>query len=145
MILSVFKAAEVVLLKTCSFNDLPASFKTTAWFWWRPGVEGWIENPYWQLFSGEHELQWSAPVASSDLTHFRKRIGKKGAERLLKLSVDLFHPKIKEEEVVVDITVQEKNITFPTDAKLAKKVIDTCRKIANKEDISLSQSYICTE
>ena len=61
-------------------------------------VEGWIENPYWQLLSVEHELQWSAPVASSDLTHFRKRIGKKGAERLLKLSVDLFHPKIKEEE-----------------------------------------------
>ena len=58
-------------------------------------VEGWIENPYWQLLSGEHELQWSAPVASSDLTHFRKRIGKKGAESLLNLSVDLFHPKIK--------------------------------------------------
>ena len=77
-------------------------------------VEGWIENPYWQLLSGEHELQWSATVASSDLTNFRKRIGKKGAESLLKLSVDLFHPKIKEEEVVVDTTVQEKNITFPT-------------------------------
>ncbi len=46
-------------------------------------VEGWIENPYWQLLSGEHELQWSAPVASSDLTHFRKRIGKKGAEESL--------------------------------------------------------------
>jgi len=62
----------------------------------------------------------------------------------LKLSVDLFHPKIKEEEVVVDTTVQEKNITFPTDVKLTKKVIDTCRKIANKEDISLRQSYIRT-
>ena len=87
-------------------------------------VEGWIENPYWQLFSCEHELQWSAPVASSDLTHFRKRIGKNGAERLLKPSVDLIHPKIKEEEVVVDNTVQGKNITFPTEAKLAKKFID---------------------
>ena len=43
--------------------------------------------------------------------------------------------------MVVDTTVQEKNITFPTDAKLAKKVIDTCRKIAIKEDISLRQSY----
>ena len=104
-------------------------------------VERWVENPYWQFLSREHELQWSTPVASSDLTHFRKRIGKKGAERLLKLSVDLFHPKIKEEEVVVDTTVQEKNITFPTDAKLAKKVLDTYRKIAIKEDIFLRQSY----
>ena len=51
-------------------------------------VEGWIENPSWQLLSGEHELQWPAPVASSDFTHFRKRIGKKGAERFMKLSVD---------------------------------------------------------
>ena len=76
-------------------------------------VEGWVENPYWQLFSCEHELQWSAPVTSSDLTHFRKRICKKGAERLVKLSFDLFNPKIKQEEVVVDTTVQEKNITFP--------------------------------
>jgi transposase, IS5 family len=59
----------------------------------------------------------------------------------LKLSVDLFHPKIKEEEVVVDTTVQEKNITFPTDAKLAKKVIDTCRKIAINEDIYLRQNF----
>ena len=39
---------------------------------------------------------------------------------------------------------QEKNITFPTDAKLAKKVIDTCRKIADKEDIPLRQSYSLT-
>ena len=108
-------------------------------------VERWVENPYWQFLSGEHELQWSAPVASSDLTHFRKRIGKKGAERLLKLSVDLFHPKIKEEEVVVDTTVQEKNITFPTDAKLAKKVIDTCRKIAIKEDSYQGRYFLKAE
>ncbi len=77
-------------------------------------VEGWIENPYWQLLSVEQELQRYAPGASSDLTHFRKHIVKKCAESLLKLSVDLFHPKIKQEEVVVDTTVQEKSITYPT-------------------------------
>ena len=76
-------------------------------------VYRWVENPYWQFLRGEHELQEPVPIASSDFTHFRKRIGKKGAERLLKLSVDLFNPKIKQEEVVVDTTVQEKNITFP--------------------------------
>ena len=66
---------------------------------------------------------------SSDLTHFRKRIGNKGAERLLKLSIALFNPKIQKEEVVIDTTVQEKNITYPTDSKLSKKVIDICRNI----------------
>jgi hypothetical protein len=28
-------------------------------------VERWVEKPYWQFLSGEDELQWSAPVASS--------------------------------------------------------------------------------
>ena len=95
------------------------------------------DNPYWQHLCGETHLQWKPPAASSDLTHFRNRIGKKGAERLLKLSIDLFHPKIQKEEVVIDTTVQEKNITHPTDSKLAKKVIDTCRKIASQEGIRL--------
>ena len=54
-------------------------------------IQRWVENPYWQYLCGEAQFQWKPPVASSDLTHFRNRIGKKGAERLLKLSVDLFH------------------------------------------------------
>ena len=82
---------------------------------------------------------WSTVVCVScllDLTHFHKCIGKKGAERLLKLSVELFHPEIKEEEVFVYTTVQEKTSLFLPDAKLAKKVIDTFSKIANKANIS---------
>jgi IS5 family transposase len=46
------------------------------------------------------------------------------------------HLKAKnEKEVQIDTTVKEKNITFPTDAKLAKKVIDNCIKIAEKERV----------
>ena len=51
----------------------------------------------------------------------------------MKLSIDLFNPKIQKEEVVIDTTVQEKHITYPNDSKLTKKVIDTCRNIANQE------------
>jgi len=54
----------------------------------------------------------------------------------LKLSVELFHPEIKEEEVFVYTTVQEKTSLFLPDAKLAKNVIDTFSKIANKANIS---------
>ena len=104
-------------------------------------IRRWVDIPYWQYLSGETHFQWKPPAASSDLTHFRKRIGKKGAERLLKLSIDLFNPKIQKEEVVIDTTVQEKNITYPTDSKLAKKVIDTCRNIAKKDGIPLRQCY----
>jgi len=40
----------------------------------------------------------------------------------------------------IDTTVQEKNITFPTDSKLHRKIIDKCRKIAEKENIPVRQS-----
>ena len=37
--------------------------------------------------------------------------------------------------------MQKKNITFPTDAKLHKKIADKCVGIAHKEGISLRRSY----
>ena len=43
--------------------------------------------------------------------------------------------------VSVDTTVQEKNITYPTDDKLYKKIIKKCWTIADKESIDLRQSY----
>ena len=73
---------------------------------------------------------------------FRKRIGEKGSEQLLKMSVQLFPRKeVQEDEVLLDTTVQEKNITFPTDVKLQKKIIEKCRKIADKERVKLRQTY----
>lgn len=96
-------------------------------------VERWIENAYWQYFTGEDFFQTEQPFDPSNFVHFRKRIGEKGLEFLLGQSVSL-HPKAKtEDEVQVGTTVQEKNIMFPTDSKLAKKVIDNCVKIAEKE------------
>ncbi len=104
-------------------------------------VERWIENAYWQYFTGETFFQTEQPFDPSNFVHFRKRIGEEGLEFLLGQSVSL-HPKAKtEDEVQVDTTVQEKNITFPTDAKLAKKVIDNCVKISKKEGVVQRQSY----
>jgi transposase, IS5 family len=40
-----------------------------------------------------------------------------------------------------DSTVQEKNVTYPTDDKLYKKIIVKCRHIAIKEALELRQSY----
>ena len=44
-------------------------------------------------------------------------------------------------KVQVDSTAQEKNITFPTDAKLRKRVIDKCNNIAKKENVIQRQTY----
>jgi len=105
-------------------------------------IEIWKENPYWQYFCGEVYFQHKSPFDPTELIKFRKRIGQEGSERILKLSVDLFEIKqIEEKTVLVDTTVQEKNITYPTDAKLQKKIIEKCRSIAKNEHIVLRQSY----
>jgi len=105
-------------------------------------VDRWIENPYMQYFCGETYFQFEKPFDPSEFVHFRKRLGTDGAEKLLKLSINLFEKKeVEEKEVLVDTTVQEKNITYPTDAKLHKKIIEGCWKIAEKEGLHLRQSY----
>ena len=106
-------------------------------------VEVWQENPYYQYFTGEASLAWHQPCAASDLVHFRKRIGEKGAQMLLKSTLGLHESTIKKaKEVLVDTTVQEKNITHPTDAKLYKKVIDKCVALSKDLKIRLRQSYL---
>ena len=107
-------------------------------------VDRWMENPYWQYFSGELVFQTTKPFDPTDFIHFRNRIGKEGAEKLLKVSVQLFGKEAQEKEVLLDSTVQEKNITYPTDAKLHKRIIDKVNKVAKKEGITLRQTYTRT-
>ena len=108
-------------------------------------VDRWMENPYWQYFCGEVYFQHQWPFDPTELIKFRKRMGERGMERILKVSIDLFNRKeVQEKHVLVDTTVQEKNITFPTDTKLQKKIIEKCRDIAEKEEIVLRQSYTRT-
>jgi transposase, IS5 family len=107
-------------------------------------MERYIDSPYFQHFCGEIYFQYDYPFDPSDFVHFRKRIGEKGMRVIFKQSIDLFgKEKIRKEvkEVRVDTTVQEKNITFPTDRKLIEKVIGHCRKIADDEGIKLKRTY----
>jgi IS5 family transposase len=107
-------------------------------------VEQWSENVYYQYFCGFQEFASSPPCASSELVHFRKRIGESGMELILKESIRINGDDSDEPHVNVDTTVQEKNITFPTDTKLQKKVINKCLGIAKKEGLKLRQTYTRT-
>jgi IS5 family transposase len=49
-----------------------------------------------------------------------------------------------EKEATTDTTVQEKNITYPTDSKLHRKIIKKCVGIAVAQGIELRQSYTRT-
>lgn len=104
-------------------------------------VSKWVENPYYQYFSGETQFQWSIPCDPSDFVHFRNRVGKEGIEKIFHLSVGLQGKDAQQKYVSIDTTVQEKNITFPTDLKLAVRIIAKCRKMAEKQGILLRQSY----
>jgi IS5 family transposase len=104
-------------------------------------VERWVENPYFQFFSGESVFQWTFPCHPTDLVYFRNRIGEEGVEKIFQVSIELHGKRAKEREVLVDTTVQEKNITFPTDVKLYKRIIEHCVAIAEKEAVPLRQSY----
>ncbi len=42
---------------------------------------------------------------------------------------------------MIDSTVQEKNITFPTDAKLYRKIIERVLKVSEREHIELRRTY----
>ena len=104
-------------------------------------VEQWAENSYYQYFSGEKVFASGEPCEASELVHFRNRIGADGIELIFKESIRINGKDGQEDAVSSDTTVQEKNITFPTDAKLHKKIIAGCKQIAAKEGLPVRQSY----
>lgn len=107
-------------------------------------VVRYLENPYWQHFCGEIYFQYNLPFDPSDFVHFRHRIGAEGMEKIFKQSIDLFGADfIRKEvkEVRVDTTVQEKNITYPTDRKLYEKAIEHSKKIAQTHRLKLKRTY----
>ena len=72
------------------------------------------------------EFTPSYPCNASELVHFRKRVGENGMELILSESI-----RVNQEDdgpdhhctAFIDSTVQEKNVTYPTDAKLHKKIV----------------------
>lgn len=105
----------------------------------------WSENMYYQYFSGESMFVCKEPCVATDLVMFRNRIGEQGMELIFKESVkinDDTTPMDKNNLVLsIDTTVQEKNITYPTDDKHYKKIIKWCWKIADFYGIDLRRSY----
>jgi len=110
-------------------------------------VARWVENPYWQAFCGYHYLQHQCPIHPTSMTRWRQRIGAEKLAELLKqtlvVAVKQKHlPKAELKQVNVDTTVQEKNITYPTDSKLLYKAIVKLGKAAKQRGITLRQSYV---
>lgn len=103
-------------------------------------AQAWVMNPYMQYFCGHAHFHHHFPCDPSDFVHFRKRIGQEGISLIFKHSVNI-HGKQDGKMEISDTTVQENNTTFPTDAKLAKKIIDKCNGIAKKLGVVQRQTY----
>lgn len=98
-------------------------------------------NPYYQAFCGERVFQRVEACSSTELVHFRQRIGEQGAQLIFAESVRLHGRGAEESQVLIDTTVQEKNITYPTDSKLAIKIINRLNKLANKYAVRQRRTY----
>ncbi len=106
----------------------------------------WVENPYYQFFCGEEFFLHELPFDRSSMTRWRQRMGEDKLEALLQesLSVAVKVGAAKPSDftkVIVDTTVAEKNIAFPTDAKLINRAREKLVKMARKEGVTLRQSY----
>ena len=107
----------------------------------------WLENPYWQCFCGFTTMQHELPLHPTSLVKWRKRVGVEKLQELLQETIALavrekqISPR-ELEQVNVDTTVQEKNITHPTDSKLYYRAIVKLGKAAMQYGVPLRQSYV---
>jgi IS5 family transposase len=108
--------------------------------------ERWVENPYYQFFCGEEFFQHRLVFDRSSLTRWRQRMGEEKLQVLLQesLSVAARSEAIKPTDlnrVIVDTTVQPKNVMFPTDARLLNRAREILVRLAKRHGIKLRQSY----
>ena len=106
----------------------------------------WVENPYWQHFSGMRHFQHQMPIDPSSMTRWRKRLGDAGAEQMLRATIEagmkmrVIRPA-ELKRVNVDTTVETKAIRFPTDARLYQRMRERLVKAARGEGLTIKQSY----
>jgi IS5 family transposase len=92
-------------------------------------VERWSENVVWQFFSGMEYYTPKLPCDATQIGRFRRVLGEAGVEQLLKSTIEAAVSmravsKREFERVIVDTTVQEKAIAFPTDSRLLEVARD---------------------
>jgi IS5 family transposase len=115
------------------------------------GGERWLENPYWQYFTGgcgqcPQLFQTTLPCDPSSLVRWRKLLGEAGLEEPLAQTIAAAR-EMKAidtrtlERVIIDTTVQERAVTFPTDSRLLEVARKKLVSLAQRHAIPLRQSY----
>lgn len=109
-------------------------------------VARWVENPYYQHFTGEVFFQHHPPIDPTSLSRWRKRIGEPGVEWLLTKTIEGGRASgtvadKSLERVSGDTTVVEKNIAHPTDARLQETARRKPVTLVAEAGVDPRQSY----
>ena len=105
-----------------------------------------LENVYWQYFCGYEYLLKDTEISEATIRRFRDLVGEGGYSEIMKelLRVGMKVGALKKkdlESIIVDSTVQLKNIKHPHDAYLMeasrKKIVRLCKGLG----IGLNETY----
>ena len=109
-------------------------------------VERWAQDVYFQFFSGNQYFEARLPCDATQIGRFRRVLGEAGVEQLLKTTIEaavgmkVIKP-VEFERVIVDTTVQEKAIAYPTDSRLLEVAREKIARLAQRAGIKLKLTH----
>ena len=108
--------------------------------------ERWAQDVYFQFFCGEEYFQPRLPCDPTNLVRFRQALGEAGVEELLATTIAAAVQMkavtpVEFERVIVDTTVQEKAIAYPTDSRLLEVARARLVQLAQRAGLGLKQTY----
>ncbi len=108
--------------------------------------ERWAQDVYFQFFCGEEYFQPRLPCDPTNLVRFRQALGEAGVEELLTTTIAAAVQMkavapAEFERVIVDTTVQEKAIAYPTDSRLLDVARAKLVQLAQRAGLGLKQTF----
>lgn len=110
-------------------------------------VVRWADTPRWQFFGGFAYYEDRLPCDATTLIKFRRLLGDEGVEELLAQTINAavemgLIAKSELSRVIVDSTVQQKAIAYPTDSRLLETARDKLVHAAKDAGITLKQTFV---
>jgi transposase, IS5 family len=108
--------------------------------------ERWAQDVYFQFFCGEEYFQPRLPCDPTNMVRFRQALGEAGVEELLATTIAAAVQMkavapAEFERVIVDTTVQEKAIAYPTDSRLLDVARAKLVQLAQRAGLGLKQTF----
>jgi len=109
-------------------------------------VERWSDAPLWQYLSGQEYFEPRWPCDPSSIGKFRRLLGEEGVEELLAQTINAavnlkLIVKAELARVVVDSTVQQKAVAYPTDSQLLETARAKLVEAAQEAGVELKQTF----